>query len=77
MADKTNTPLTNLDEWLRNLSYIENGKHENIVGLIRGQVSQLKDLERLYIQQAYVAGAVEVGNKTTPEQYFNRKFNKQ
>jgi hypothetical protein len=59
------------------LSYIENGKHENIVGLIRGQVSQLKDLERLYIQQAYVSGAVEVNNKTTPEQYFNRKFNKQ
>ena len=74
MANKTHTPLTNLDEWLRDLSYIENGKHENIVGLIRGQVSQLKDLERLYIQQAYVAGAVEVNNKTTPEQYFNRKF---
>jgi hypothetical protein len=74
MAYKTHTPLTTLDEWLRDLSYIENGKHENIVGLIRGQVSQLKDLERLYIQQAYVAGAVEVGNKTTPKQYFNRKF---
>jgi hypothetical protein len=74
MAYKTHTPLTTLDEWLRDLSYIENGKHENIVGLIRGQVSQLKDLERLYIQQAYVSGAVEVGNKTTPKQYFNRKF---
>ncbi len=69
------TPLTTLDDWIKDKQLDATVDYEYVFGLIRGQIAELKVLERKMIEGAFVAGVQERHKYTIASQYFEEEFN--